>query len=641
MKRFFALVALALLSFSVNSFAQQADTGPKAVAEWTFMFYMDSDNDLEAAQVNDLIEMAQVGSSAKINIVALIDRHPGSNEEDGYTGTAPGLGEFTDSRVVYVEKQKFTTLARRGELNMGDVANLNKFVADTVLNFPAKRYALVFGDHGSGWTGILGDETNKDSFTMAELAAGLAAANKTIGGKIELLGFDACLMANYEVVKTVYPYAKAMVSSEELEPADGWSYTPIMQRLTANPTMDGFALGKVIVEEYKKLYSSGDEGNRVANITLSVKDLSKTDAVTAAVNELSSNTQRFLKAGGRSALNKMGEARSSTEEHGANDRGKDAEFLDLVHFAQNIKLQSKDPGIATAADKVIEAVQSMVTFKITGEAHPRSHGLSIYFPKDRQVIADSGYSQQSFAKALMWTDVLNSYSGIIAADTTKPEVSQAEVSAPEVAKNNEVTVTSNVKGDDIDEATFILAEKDGDAAILIGALPTEPDENGKLTETWDGTWFAISDGKVESICPITDFTEIDGREDVYVVEVPAQARRKGRSAWVDITLYFLIDLTKDEPTGEFIYAFSERNGQQREFELNVGDSVRPVYVRIDEDGESEAVAATDEDDILTVSKDDGIFIGATEVAAGDYLIGFLVTDYAGNDSETLVEVTVK
>lgn len=642
MKRFFALVALTLVSFSITSFAQQAEREPKAVAEWTFMFYMDSDNDLEAAQMEDLLEMAQVGTTDKVNIIALVDRHPSSNQEDGYIGAFTGLQDFADTRFILVEKNSLTTLRRVGELNMGDAANLIAFVADAAKYFPAKRYALVFGDHGSGWPQILGDETNKDSLDMAELALGLSTANKLIGGKFELLGFDACLMANYEVTKSVAPYAKAMVSSEELEPGSGWSYTPIMQRLNAAPTSDGFAVGRIIVDEYSKFYKGPDQGNRVANITLSLKDLSKVDAVTAAVNELSTNTQRFMKAGGRGAINAVGTARSRTEEHGADDRGKtDAEFLDLVHFAENIKFFSKDAGIAKAADNVIASVKAMVPYKVNGDAHPRSHGLSIYFPKNKQTISESGYGQQPFAKSLMWTNVLNEYSGIIANDTTKPEVSQAVVSSPTVEKNNEVTVTANVKADDIDEATFILAEKGEDSIILIGAIPTEPDEKGKLTETWDGTWFAISDGKVESICPITDFSEIDGQEDVYVIEVPAQVRRKGRNVWRDVTLYFMLDLSKDEPTGEFIYAFAETNGQQREFELFTGDSVRPVYIQITEDGEPEEVAATDESDYLTVSKNDGIFIGATEVATGEYLIGFLVTDLAGNDADTLVEVSMK
>ncbi|HMT09292.1 MAG TPA: clostripain-related cysteine peptidase [Pyrinomonadaceae bacterium] len=642
MKRYFALVALALLSFSATTFSQLAEREPKAVAEWTFMFYMDSDNDLEAAQMMDLVEMSQVGTTDKVNIVALVDRHPGSNVEDGYIGEFSELDEFSDTRLMLVEKGKITTLANVGELNMGDPANIVKFVREAVKFFPAKRYALVFGDHGSGWPRILGDETDKSALTMRTLAAGLDATNKLIGGKLELLGFDACLMANYEVTKSVAPYAKAMVSSEELEPGAGWSYTPIMQRINAAPASDGFAVGRIIVDEYSKFYKSPDQGNRVANITLSLKDLSKTDAVTVAVNDLSTNVQRYMKAGGRAAVNATGMARLRSEEHGANDRGKTgAEFLDLVHFAENIKLYSKDAGIAKAADNVIAAVKAMVLYKVNGDAHPRSHGLSIYFPKSKQKIAESGYGQQAFAKSLMWTNVLNEYSGIISNDTTKPDVSPAVVSNPGVEKDAEVTVTANVKADDIDEATFILAEKSKDSIILIGAIPTEPDEKGKLTETWDGTWFAISDGKVESICPITDFSEIDGQQDVYVVEVPAQARRKGRNTWKGVTLYFELDLSKDEPTGEFIYAFAESNGQQREFELHVGDSVRPVYVQITEDGEPEEIAATDESDYLTVSKDDGLFIGATEVATGDYLIGFLVTDLAGNDSESLVEVSMK
>ncbi|MEP6903707.1 MAG: hypothetical protein ABJA66_18435, partial [Actinomycetota bacterium] len=43
-------------------------------AEWTLMFYMDSDNNLEAPQMEDLEEMMAVGSSANINLIGLVDR---------------------------------------------------------------------------------------------------------------------------------------------------------------------------------------------------------------------------------------------------------------------------------------------------------------------------------------------------------------------------------------------------------------------------------------------------------------------------------------------------------------------------------------------------------------------------------------
>ena len=229
----------------------------------------------------------------------------------------------------------------------------------------------------------------------------------------------------------------------------------------------------------------------------------------------------------------------------------------------------------------------------------------------------------------------------MAALRISPDLKPTTTTNPNLAQNGTVIITSAVKGDDIDEATFVIAEQGKDETIIIGAIPTEPDEKGVLREEWDGTWFAISDGKNELICPITDFSELDDEKDVYYAEVPAQVQYKGRKEWHDITMYFVVDFNEEEATGEFVYAFQDKNGQQREVHLDTGDSIRPVYVSVKANGDTEDVAHTDPADILHITADDGLSIGMMDVAPGDYLLGFLVTDYAGNDNDNFVEVNVK
>lgn len=81
-------------------------------------------------------------------------------------------------------------------------------------------------DHGGGWTGMGADETNdEDGLGIDEIAQGLDEGMAAAGvSTLDLLGFDACLMATYEVASTLAPYADYMVASEELEPGHGWNY---------------------------------------------------------------------------------------------------------------------------------------------------------------------------------------------------------------------------------------------------------------------------------------------------------------------------------------------------------------------------------------------------------------------------------
>lgn len=637
-KRFY-YIFLTLLTFlgvfgSTNIFAQNPQ------AEWTLMFYMDSDNNLEAAQMQDIEEMLAVGSSANVNIVILCDRSNQSSEEDGYTNRdIGGLRNWTTAKLLYLEKGKLREVADWGEVNMGDTNNLKKFLQTATAQFPAKRYGLVFGDHGAGWVGIVSDESaNNDTLNTTELPTVFKEITPTTG-KFELIGFDACLMANFEAAKAIAPYSKAMVGSEELEPGDGWHYTPLLGSLVQNPQMDGIALGKRVVDTYRDFYLGPKSGARDKTVTLGVINLEKIPAVEAAVNNLGIYNQNFIRSGGRTTWLQTAQARSRTEEYG-NNEGSHEYLYDLIDYAQNLKQQKIDAATAQAADAVIAAVKSAVVYKINGEARPRSNGLSIYFPPDDKN-SNGDYKSTPFSLNGKWMPFLIDYIGKGSADKQSPQIQTVQTSNTDITKDDVVTVTSKVNADDIAEATFVLAETDKDGEIIIGAIPTDPDENGVLKEEWDGTWFSIGDGKKELICPITSFEEIEDGKDEYLVEVPAQVRPRGSNKWRDVTLYFLLDFKQEEVIGEFVYAFEVKNNRAREVDIYAGDAIRPVYLSIDKNGDSDFIASDDPNDILNVTEDDDITVGEVDVAPGKYLIGFTVTDYSDNTNEEFTEVTIE
>jgi hypothetical protein len=198
-----------------------------------------------------------------------------------------------------------------------------------------------------------------------------------------------------------------------------------------------------------------------------------------------------------------------------------------------------------------------------------------------------------------------------------------------------------VSADDLAEATFVLAESGEDSDVIIGAIPVEPDEKGVLHEEWDGTWFTIGNDATEVICPITDFQELDDAQDVYLVEVPGQVRFRGGKSWRDITLYFVIDLNESGGTGEFVNAYEFRGGQAREVMLRPGDSIRPVYLSVDANGDTDEVASSDPEDIILLKAADGIAVGSADVASGAYKIGFVIADHSGNTDAEFVDVTVE
>ena len=62
------LLCMILLAVLVNPSRAQT------IHDWTFMVYLDGDNNLEGAGIDDFLEMSAVGSTQHINIVVQFDR---------------------------------------------------------------------------------------------------------------------------------------------------------------------------------------------------------------------------------------------------------------------------------------------------------------------------------------------------------------------------------------------------------------------------------------------------------------------------------------------------------------------------------------------------------------------------------------
>jgi len=240
-----------------------------ATKPWTFMVYLDADNNLEAAGIDDFLEMSSIGSNATVNIVVQFDRIY------GYTGS---YGGWTSTKRFYITPGMTPTsdnaLSDMGELNHGDPQTLINFVNWAKQNYPAQNYALVLWNHGGGWrlnkeerevrllqnrkelnfkAACWDDTDGGDSLYMDEVQSALSQC-----GGAELIGFDACLMGMVEVAYEIRDQGEVLVGSEETEPGDGWPYDTILQDLTNNPSWTSSELGESIVDRYYESYGDGE-----------------------------------------------------------------------------------------------------------------------------------------------------------------------------------------------------------------------------------------------------------------------------------------------------------------------------------------------------------------------------------------------
>lgn len=462
-----SLLGALLVSAISSAFGQMA---PKP-AEWTVLVFMNGDNNLEKDALINFAQMARIGSTDQVNIVVQVDRIA------KYAHTTPV--DWSQTLRFKIERgtqpQPKEAVADLGELNMGDEKVLRDFVRWGMDKYPAKKYFLVIWDHGQGYRLFLNslldrqrtilasrgfktnetlasiraasirlrsaegvasddrvtapfrsapgepyrsasnDETNKDVLYNKEI---VDAMKSTLNGrKIELIGFDACLMAMMETVYGVRDVATYFVGSEDLEPGLGWKYDDFLNKLVANPGMDGSGLASTIVDSYRDFYGrpemldqGGDE------TTLSALSLKEAGGIASALSLLSNTLVESL----NSELQNIIGARSASATYAP---GYQFHHIDLVQFLTELVQRSKTPAIVQQSNAVIQLVSSAVIARHAGAKRQGaygSHGLAIYFPAasheyTSDPFAEGGYDKDNqffpvdFVQNERWADFLHAF----------------------------------------------------------------------------------------------------------------------------------------------------------------------------------------------------------------------------------------
>ncbi|MDQ3264187.1 MAG: clostripain-related cysteine peptidase [Myxococcota bacterium] len=403
LRRIVGAVALSMVVAGCGPGPGGPDGGGGVPESWTILVYMVADNNLEPFGVADLLEMADATAGAgngspQVRFVVQADRAAGYSSQS--VGT---LGNWESTRRLVVRNGGFEPVSDLGELNMGDPGVLSDFIQWGMGSYPADRYMLVFWDHGAGWPGFGGDNSTPtdDLLTLTELNSGLQAGLGS-GPRLEIIGYDACLMATYEVAKTMQPYAKYLLASEELEPGTGWDYRSF-SALLSGATVTPAQLGKEVVDGFM---AHSDAINQGQDATLSLTDLgTPLDAVTTAVASYVTAANGGIQAGQATAT-AISQQRVAAVKFG--DMPDPARSVNHVDFGDLVtRLAGVDSArFATVATQVQTALGSAVVYKRGGPLRASATGLSIYFPPSADYY-QSAYD--SVAAASTWRGFLGTY----------------------------------------------------------------------------------------------------------------------------------------------------------------------------------------------------------------------------------------
>ena len=248
-----------------------------------------------------------------------------------------------------------------GMQNMADSATLTDFIQYCSSNYAADHYGLVLWDHGGGVVGGYGYDENfgGDSMSLTEMSRALGDASV----HLDMLGFDACLMANFETCLMAAPYADYLIASEEPEPGCGWYYTDWIGKLSENCGIPPKRYGRQIIDDY--ITESGWDSPSMYS-TLGMFDLQQvTQKLLPAWSQFSDDAVQQLSAG---EYRRISQSRSNTRAVYQSE----LDHIDLLDYAQHSQSET--------ADQLEQAVSDCVVYYRETENGSGDNGLSILFP---------------------------------------------------------------------------------------------------------------------------------------------------------------------------------------------------------------------------------------------------------------------
>ncbi|HBM16982.1 MAG TPA: hypothetical protein DD381_11650 [Lentisphaeria bacterium] len=359
-----------ILAFN-NSYA---DTNKKT-AEYTIIIYLngcDLENgiDLTTGEYNKEATNALNAiisthfNDSKINIIAVTG---GTNK---WVLPSPRISTaHCQAWRIYGEREASMELLGNTDpsMKMMDKNTLTAYVQNIIKDFPAKKYVLIFWDHGAGPIGGYGSDQLDDgkSLSISDIADALKTALK--GEKIDMVIFACCLMGNFETAYKLKDYANYMIGSEEIEYGDAFEKT--LKSLNENPSMHPTQFGKYFIDWNFENYDGRP-------YTYSLIDLSKIGDIRSNWDLMIQKIEEQMKTKGKKgadAYRNLAIARAFSESYNEQDRASHG-TTDMYDLADLISEKCK---IDTTSLK--KSIKDTVVYNKKCNYRPYSNGLSIFF----------------------------------------------------------------------------------------------------------------------------------------------------------------------------------------------------------------------------------------------------------------------
>jgi len=434
--------------------------------EWTIMIYMAGDNNLAvdmAYAMEQIKGVADAGTESPNLFVY-------------YDGNSPAIPtlycDFSEPRKPryvrsYKVPNKLCSVPAKENENAADTRSILNFVDwcvnkvevenDDEITYGrrAQKYALIFSGHSLGFQdiGLFKDETSGKSMKMKDFYGVLQSMVSTkkelekdartlhlegedrdiettvlLGQKLDLLGFDSCVMGMLEVGYQFNYVAKTMIASEGSVPSAGWTYAKILGCLAReqNRNVDTRKVAELFVKEFIRSQDAYTVGG--VSVDMAAWDLSRFGPLADAFDGLAEvllacfldPNSRTYRQMARMILQVHWQCQSYMYDQNV-DLGDFCELLDQECGSVAEELGDNDvewlKEVQTQCRKVLKELKKTVILSgFSGGGYQYSNGVSVFFPWSREAyeVSRKNYESLWFAKdakrtRLSWTDFLKMY----------------------------------------------------------------------------------------------------------------------------------------------------------------------------------------------------------------------------------------
>ena len=430
---------------------------------WLFIVYFAADNsNLLPWQLLSIDRLEQVGSDANTDIVVFIDigNPKQKNIRDWDKWEWKTTIDWIGARGYYIKKDdelsKFNSqiIGKYGNVDSGSKEFFSKCLKEAVAKYPAENICLFLNDHGGAYSGLMIDETSNTSMSNKDVAEAIKEVEDKTGSRINVLGFDACLMANVESLYEYRDVTDYILASEEEMYSDSFMYENVLNSSatkSANISIDKkiSILPKAISELQKRCKKieelNEEEGYTYSKIdfkitpkefaqiifdvnkedieteyiyTYSLLDTSKFESLKEVIDDFAEAVinadEENLKEISYNLYSQYDSDTNMTLEYGhISDDYSMYYIYDLYNMMDRIVKSNKikDQNVKEKAEAVKEAVLEAVIDNANSSEnvlYSSSHGLSIFLNNLDYLIDDNSvnYKELEFTKNSKWVDMI-------------------------------------------------------------------------------------------------------------------------------------------------------------------------------------------------------------------------------------------